>query len=370
MDLHVTSRSFGVKGFIAKDVPTLQHVLDRLDELSELTIPTRQDLSSAVNKVAMVLGLPVGDIPASPGFLRQRLAKVGPVAHGISKARWANIRSLLLRALRLANVTVLPNRDMAPLTPAWKELDRKIKDHRSIRLGLSRVMHFASAQGAGPDQLDDTFMADYRRALEEESIVKEPARLWRNAIGFWNRATQEIDGWPRQRLTVPERPGRYWLRWDELPETLRLDAEAWLTRAAGSGLLEDADRRPLKPATLVSHRAMIRSYISALAASGYELARMQSLKDLVEPDAVKKAMQFYHRRAGDQKTGRMLNEVRLMLAIARHWVGVPLNRLAELQAIAKGCYPGTSGMTPKTRNSCAVSTPRPRSGAWSTCRIG
>ena len=37
------------------------------------------------------------------------------------------------------------------------------------------------------------------------------AKLWRNAIGFWNRAVDEVEGWPPRMLTVLERPGRYWL---------------------------------------------------------------------------------------------------------------------------------------------------------------
>jgi integrase len=349
MTLPVASRSFGVKGFVAKDMPTLQGVLDRLDERSELPTAARQDLRSAVRKVADVLGLPPGDVPANPGFLRQRLAKVGPAAHGISKPRWANIRSLLLRALRLAGVTVLPNRYMAPLAPAWKELDDKLKHQRSIRLGLSRFMHFASAQDVMPEQVDDGFGADYRRALDEEGVVADWPTLWRNTLGFWNRAVREIDGWPQRPLTVPERAGRYWLRWDELPDALRRDAEAWLAREAGDVFLAATDRKPLRPATLESHRKMIRSYVSALCESGYDLARLRSLKDLVEIEAVKTAMRFYYRRAGEQKTGRMLNEVRLMLAIARHWAGAPAERLAELQAIVKACDPGFSGMTPKNQ---------------------
>src|SRR5687768_1489137 len=149
MDVSVTYRSFGVKGFIAEEVPSLADVVVRLQELVDLPVQTRLDLQSAVRKVARVLGLPPADVPAHPGFLRHRLAKVGHAAHGLSKARWANVRSLLLRALKLTGVTVLPNRYLTPFAPAWKVLDERIED-RSIRLGLARLMHFAFAQGVAP----------------------------------------------------------------------------------------------------------------------------------------------------------------------------------------------------------------------------
>ena len=79
------------------------------------------------------------------------------------------------------------------------------------------------------------------------------------------------------------------------------------------------------------------------------MAELGSLKDLVEPEALKTAMRFYHRRANEERTGRMLNEARLMVAIARHWVKVPPAALEELKAIAKACDPGVVGMTPKNQ---------------------
>ncbi len=192
MDASVTYRSFGVKGFVAVDVPSLADVIVRLQELADLPVRTRLDLQSAVRKVAGALGLPPGDVPAQPGFLRQRLAKVGRAGHGLSQGRWANVRSLLLRALKLTGVTVLPNRYLAPTRRPGRCWTPRIED-RSTRLGLARLMHFASAQGVAPEAVDDGFMAAYRQALEQgehRQGLGQAAGATRSASGtaLWTRS--------------------------------------------------------------------------------------------------------------------------------------------------------------------------------------
>src|SRR5262245_45606177 len=102
----ITSRNFGVKGFVGPAVPTLADVLLAIERVPDRTSQERSDLLSAVRRVAGVLGLPPADVPAHPGFLRQRLAKVAPAAHGLGKRRWANVRSLLRQGLNIAGVHV------------------------------------------------------------------------------------------------------------------------------------------------------------------------------------------------------------------------------------------------------------------------
>jgi integrase len=357
MTTTITSRSFGVKGFVGSTVPTLADVMLAIERVPGRAPQERSDLLSAVRKVAEVLGLPPADVPALPGFLRQRLAKVAPAAHGLGKRRWANVRSLLRQGLKIAGVHVLPNRYLAPYSPSWKALDGRI-GNRSIRLGLARLMHFASAQDLEPESIDDEFMAAYRRALHEESLLKEPHKTWRNAIGFWNRAVEEISGWPQRRLAVPVRPGRYWLPWTDLPGSLREEVEEWLRRLAGETFLEDLDFKPFRPATIRHRRSQIRELVSAQVAQGRDVHSIRTLADLIEPETVKTAMRFFHARSGGRCTGRMLNYGHLMVSIAKYWVRAPQTQVDALRAIARQCDPGTTGMTLKNRDMLRrVSTP-------------
>ena len=220
-----------------------------LEHAADLTPAARADLKSAVRTVCRVLGMPPDAMPAHPGFLRPKLAAVAPAAHGIEVRRWANVKSLLHKALGIAGIRTMPGRYMAPHSPAWREKYQAITD-RSTRLGLSRLTRFCSAQGIEPDEVNDAIASAYLKALEEESLVKDARRIWRDALTCWNRAVLEVPGWPQQTLSVPPLTQRYGLSPDCFPESFRLEVEAWLTRLAGGKFLEQLAFRPLRPATI------------------------------------------------------------------------------------------------------------------------
>src|SRR5262249_27981332 len=81
----------------------------------------KQELRSAVRTVARLLDGEPANIAADPAGLRRRLEVIAPEAHGISRGRWANIRSLLRKALALSR-PMMPSRSVQPILPAWKVL--------------------------------------------------------------------------------------------------------------------------------------------------------------------------------------------------------------------------------------------------------
>ena len=76
-------------------VPTLAEVLVAVATAPGLTKVERQDMASALRTAARALDRQLEQIPADPQLLARRLAEVSPVARGISKGRWANVRSLI-----------------------------------------------------------------------------------------------------------------------------------------------------------------------------------------------------------------------------------------------------------------------------------
>src|SRR5689334_13528818 len=100
--------------------PTLANVLAAI-AAAELPKAQRQNLASAVRTVARLLDRPPELVPADPQRLAQRLQEISPVAAGLSKGRWANVRSLLHRALALTR-PMLPGRHRTTLSPAWQAL--------------------------------------------------------------------------------------------------------------------------------------------------------------------------------------------------------------------------------------------------------
>lgn len=351
MSSSISSQPAQINSFAASDTLTLAEVVRRLRLMPGLERGERDRLISAVNLAARALDLPADSVPAHSAFLGQHLAKVSPAALDVTPAHLANSKSRLRKALRLAGVDVLPGRYMAPLSPAWTALRGRIAK-RSTRLGLSRLMHFSSAQGIEPDAVDDAFSERLRQALATEGLVKDPYRIWRDALTCWNRAVAEVPGWPQRLLSVPPVAQRYGLEMDTFPPSLGTEVEAlleWL-RTGGGGFLGGASFRPLRPTTLKERRAQIRQVASALVARGRDPATIRGLADLVEPAAVKEVLRFFHARAKGRVTGRMQVLAWVLLGFARHWVKAPPDQLQELQAIARECDPKVSGPTPKNRD--------------------
>ena len=105
---------------------------------------TKQDMTSAVRMVARVVGADLAEIHIVIGILRRRLDLVSPEALGISPRRWANVRSLLNRALALAR-PVMPSRSYAVITPAWLALVEGWE--RSSRDRIKPLLRYLSEQG-------------------------------------------------------------------------------------------------------------------------------------------------------------------------------------------------------------------------------
>jgi len=128
-------------------VPALS-LADLLARVAASGLPERkrQELSSAIRTVARALDRLPEDVPADGRLLAGRLKDVAPTAIGISRGRWANIRSLLRIALALVQPISFGrhhNNLLAEWLVRWNELTS-----RSDKIALSRLLHFCSVRGS------------------------------------------------------------------------------------------------------------------------------------------------------------------------------------------------------------------------------
>ena len=156
---------------------TLADLIRRVDLASDLSPRRRQELRSALRTIARLLGPDPALIPAGPPLLVRRLAEIAPAAHGLSRGRWNNIRSLLGAALALTQ-PMMPGQHREPLTPDWQEHYDRLPS-RSQRAILSRFMHHCSAAGIAPEQVNEAVMVSFGAALEQ-SLLKSPATQLRD----------------------------------------------------------------------------------------------------------------------------------------------------------------------------------------------
>src|SRR5262249_47314884 len=98
----------------------------------------------------------------------------------------------------------MPAHYQAPFAPEWEALwDRLPKGKNALRMQLSRLFHYCSAQRIAPEEVDDAVLVRFHDALINESIVELPYAIYRGAAKSWNNACDRIPGWPQQRLFVP-----------------------------------------------------------------------------------------------------------------------------------------------------------------------
>jgi hypothetical protein len=108
--------------FSDPQIPSLAWLCEQIERCSDLPLQQRRDMASACTTAAKWFGLPLSAIPASAAFLRQRFAHLHPSHVGVSARRIANVKSLLLRAMRETGLSTALASYQCPLSPEWQTL--------------------------------------------------------------------------------------------------------------------------------------------------------------------------------------------------------------------------------------------------------
>ena len=126
---------------------TLAAMLAALDRPGKLSATRLRDLTSAVKRVANLLGDEPAALPLDIASISARLKTINPLAAGMTAKRLANIRSDFLAAAKVCGVQPVAGRKS--LSPEWAKLFKRLSGRRT-HIGLSRLARYASARGSGP----------------------------------------------------------------------------------------------------------------------------------------------------------------------------------------------------------------------------
>ena len=320
-------------------LPSLEDVVARLRMADGLSARARADCRSALRSIGRIIGRPLSEIPASPRHLRSRMDELSPARFGLTPGRWANIRSLALKALKLTGIAALTSRHVSPLSPEWQRL-YDLLPKRPQRVKLSRFVHRHSELGVGPKEVTQEAFERFANELEHRGLRSRPREAYREACRAWNWAVENVPGWPCTLIVVSDRRNRYSQPWETFPPSLKADIDAMVEDAISPDLLSPTSRRPIKPVSARSRLTLLRRFISALVLRGRDPLTLCCIADLVEPDTVREGLRFFLERVG-QSTHR------------RH----PPNRKADVHpGQALGGCPGRSPRRPR----CHPQTPRSR----------
>lgn len=326
---------------------TLAELMARLPTLEGLSNRRCREMVSAVRKVCRVAGKRPEEVLATPASLRAIFASTSPTAARVSRRRWNNMRCLALDALRRVGLPALQRRAHKPLSIAWEAL----RDHLpevAFRAGLSRFMGWCSTTGIAPDSVSQAGFDAYAEALREGTARVDPKQMFRTTCVLWNRAAEEIDGWPKLLVRVPNHSRRYALDWDEFPESFRADVDAFLTRSQTQDPFADNYVKSVKPSTVDLRRKQIRQMATALANSGFDIGEITSLAVLVTPDNAKRLLRVLYARH-HEKSVYLYHQATLLKTISCHWVRAPESGVAKVAEYATNLAVKRSFMTDKNR---------------------
>jgi hypothetical protein len=290
--------------FLSPDQLTLADLTDRIAADESLLPGRRKDILSALNTFSRVVGKPLTALAANARFLRGVFTTATPTAAGITKERWANIRSLVLAALTSEGLASVPGRYTAPLSQAWQTLWDRLPPGKGLRDQMSRLFHFCSANGIAPTEITDAVIDGYAKALIEESFVKHPHELHRLAVKGWNKAAAMIAEWPQVALAPPASLRRdFSLPWADFPASLVEAFEAHLHRGTKNvDLLDDDWTRPLRPESITTRRKQFRRYLSALTLAGRSPETLTSLAAVVDLATIKTGLRVLLERNDNKAT--------------------------------------------------------------------
>jgi integrase len=340
-----------INPFMTHDQMTMADVLERVAASVDLKPQRRRNICSALRALGKLMNRDLAYLPAHAGFYRKMFKELHPEHCGLSKSRVANIKSDVLFALKFVGCIDGARSYMAPLSDDWQVLWDKAACAGRLRLYVSRLMHFCSARGILPDNVDDAVSEQLRVALVEESFVENPIHTYKGILRTWNKLVDQVPGWPQTRLTIANDRDDYTIPLDQFPQSFRIEVDAMVSRWAGKDILDDfGPDKPLAPRTIKTRLYRLRQIVTGLVHSGYDTDTITSMRMVVEIEAAKTALRYHLERAGGQTTAQVLDLAVLIKTLAKHWVNVDDDHLDELKNLCTKVSPGTEGLTAKNRD--------------------
>ena len=327
-------------------VATLADVMLAIDDL-DAPRPRRDDLKSAIRTAARVIGRDLDQIPADPRTIMAWLNAASPLAHGITKRRWDNVRSLLRTALDLVR-PMMPGRSKQELLPGWAGLYELI-EKRADLIRVSALLRWLSAAGIEPGAVTLDDLERFREELMTDSFRRNPEDVWKQTVWAWNRTIDRVEGWPALAIHRESRKVTYIKPWALFPASLKIDVDGWLDRLAGKDIGADGPAKPVRSSTMKTREYQLRLAASAFVLRGHDPNRLSSLADLVTQEAFVEILKFFYERNDSKSSSNIHALAGMLISVARHWLKRDDDELKKLKAVAKRLAVPDTGLTQKNR---------------------
>jgi integrase len=340
--------------FVQPGTPMFSDVMEAVASSTDLSAVRKRDILSGLRRVAKALGRSPEDVPADVGWLQKRLEGVLPASIGLTAKSWSNALSDARAGLVSCGIVARKINRKADLSGAWKDLWQIVLDSgdRTLPKALPRFIYFLNRFGIEPDDVRIEHVQQFREALIQNEMSRDPERMVRTAVNAWNLAVVRFPQWPRQRFDLPSRAKVIKRKPDAFPDTFQADVERYLSTLSNPDLFsEDALSAPLKPATIDQYRGMLMRFASILLLAGIPAEDIRDLAALVKISNAEAGLRWMIARQDNKKTVGVADTANLLRNMARRYVKVgeeDQRRLDQLNVRLAVKQDG--GMTPKNRD--------------------
>lgn len=317
------------------EVPMMADVLATIR--SDSSIARRDAMISALHSVERWSGRSLREIPANLTQLRLLFDATGPAVLGIAPQTFANVKSLCLAALKASELVPGMMRNAAvgrPTDPAWLAI-WPVLTTLSQRSQISRLASWCRRHGIHPEKVDDNVIDDVMTEMAATSFRQNQHRVRRNMTMVWNHVVEALPHLDLQKVTIPPtRLRRTQLPLDMFPASFLEDWNGFARWAHGEDVFaDDARPKPLKLTTLDMIFRYVHSAATALVETGVAVSEIRSLADLVTRDAFKAILRHRFEKAGGKATSFNTYMAVNLIQIAKDWVKVDEDALAELKRL-------------------------------------
>jgi hypothetical protein len=306
-----------------------------IEAAAHLPRETRTQWVCSLRQIAKMIGRPMDSIAARWTAARFPIERLHHAQVDANPKTLANHKANARTALRwFAGVREVPSRGMR-LTPEWEQLRDRLPDRRA-RSVLSSPMRYCSGRKIAPGAVDESVIDRYMAYRTETTALDCGPGARRSIARAWNRCGDIVENWPTGRLLEPPIKAQEDPPWEDFPEGLRTDVEAYLSGLTRIRRSAKGKRiRPCKPKTIRRCRAELRAFARKAVHIGIPISSLTSLGALLNPDVVVPVIDAYWKADGDEPEIYTIELGQKLLAIAREIGCVDeagLERLDEVRA--------------------------------------
>lgn len=317
---------------------------------AQLDVSKKTHWSTSLRQMAAYFDKPVDLVPARIVAIAASLKALHHEPLGVHSKTLANHKSNVRSALAWLKTQSTGRASAEVMSPSFRILIATLPDRHRRDL-ISPFFRFLSSRGVAPCDVTDALLTaygDYRcesgRAIQRTHI-RRIARIW-NALSPSEKGEGSVE------LREPAYAARsQGLPWEEFPEQLRADIEAYCSLIAGVHRTADGKRRrAVAPATIATRRRELVAAVRTAVAEGVDVTTLGSLRSLLEPSVVETILEAYWKRNGERPALYTVDLASKFLSLARATAGFDAMKLERLQDIRDELEQyRPSGLTDKNR---------------------